>query len=307
MARLRSIKPGFFKNELLAEVPPVGRLLFAGMWGIADREGRLEDRPKRIKADVMPYDDFDAEAMVAQLASLGFLLRYEVDGARYLQIVNWDKHQQPHMHEAKSTIQAPYMHGASTVPTPDKHESSTGHARLELGSLTRTKDVEIDDSKDRGVQGGADAPAPQGKRTITAVPKPKSAPKVPFPANFMLTDEMNEWALADGCATVIDIRRETGEFIEYWTEGEGAGEKRKNWLLIWKKRMRLRAEIVMSQRAKGIQGNGATNRSGIGQTARERSDDKIIQRGRELYGPGAFGGVEETDIPLLPRPRPNAT
>ena len=48
MARARILKPGFFANELLAEIHPYGRLLFAGLWTLADREGRLEDRPKRI-------------------------------------------------------------------------------------------------------------------------------------------------------------------------------------------------------------------------------------------------------------------
>ena len=49
MARARNIKPGFFKNEFLAEMPCEVRLLFIGLWTLADREGRLEDRPKRIK------------------------------------------------------------------------------------------------------------------------------------------------------------------------------------------------------------------------------------------------------------------
>ena len=35
MARLRTIKPGFFMNEELASVPPLGRLLFEGLWCIA--------------------------------------------------------------------------------------------------------------------------------------------------------------------------------------------------------------------------------------------------------------------------------
>ena len=50
MARARNIKPGFFANENLAECDPLARLLFAGLWCLADREGRLEDRPKRIAA-----------------------------------------------------------------------------------------------------------------------------------------------------------------------------------------------------------------------------------------------------------------
>jgi len=48
MARSRNIKPGFFRNEMLAECSPLARLLFAGLWCLADRFGRLEDRPKRI-------------------------------------------------------------------------------------------------------------------------------------------------------------------------------------------------------------------------------------------------------------------
>ena len=53
MARTRSIKPSFFDNEILGDLPPLTRLLFIGLWGIADREGRLEDRPKRIKKELL--------------------------------------------------------------------------------------------------------------------------------------------------------------------------------------------------------------------------------------------------------------
>ena len=44
MARARNIKPGFFKNELLVGLPYEYRLLFIGLWTIADRDGRFEDR-----------------------------------------------------------------------------------------------------------------------------------------------------------------------------------------------------------------------------------------------------------------------
>ena len=51
MARARLLKPGFFTNEDLCELPAFGRLLFAGLWTIADREGRLEDRAIQRHAD----------------------------------------------------------------------------------------------------------------------------------------------------------------------------------------------------------------------------------------------------------------
>jgi len=54
VARARNIKPGFFKNDQLAECHPLARLLFAGLWCEADRAGRLKDRPKRLKVECLP-------------------------------------------------------------------------------------------------------------------------------------------------------------------------------------------------------------------------------------------------------------
>ena len=105
--RARNIKPGFFKNDTLAELDFAGRLLFIGLWGLADREGRLEDRPKKIKAEIFPYDDVNVDSFLGELAKLSFIIRYEVGGNRYIQIVNFDKHQNPHPRETPSTIPAP--------------------------------------------------------------------------------------------------------------------------------------------------------------------------------------------------------
>ncbi len=113
MARARNIKPGFFLNDLLAEIEPLGRLLFAGLWTIADREGRLEDRPKKIKAAVLPYDDCDVDHLLNELSKRDFIIRYEVNGEKYIQIVKWEKHQNPHYKEAKSEI-PPYPNNKSS-------------------------------------------------------------------------------------------------------------------------------------------------------------------------------------------------
>lgn len=106
--RLRTIKPGFFKNEDLAALPPLARLLFAGLWCIADREGRLEDRPRRIKALILPYDDdADANDLIERLAAAGFVERYEASGVKCIRIVNFLLHQQPHYKEVASVLPSP--------------------------------------------------------------------------------------------------------------------------------------------------------------------------------------------------------
>jgi len=124
MARSRNLKPGFFTNDLLAEVPPLGRLLFAGLWTLADREGRLEDRPKRIKAQLFPYDDCDVDALLRELAKRQFIQRYQVDGLRIIQVTTWCKHQNPHIKEPESTLPAPGQHSVPPVSESGEHEAS---------------------------------------------------------------------------------------------------------------------------------------------------------------------------------------
>ena len=125
MARSRNIKPGFFSNDVLAECEPLARLLFAGLWTIADREGRLEDRPKRIKAELLPYDDCNIDALLDALHSKGFILRYSVENQQLIQILAFTKHQNPHKNEVHSTLQQPEQHSTSTVQAQDKHSTST--------------------------------------------------------------------------------------------------------------------------------------------------------------------------------------
>lgn len=134
MARLRTLKPGFFSNEMLAEVPPLGRLLFQGLWCIADRAGRLEDRPRKIKAEVLPYDDADADELLQCLSAHGFILRYAAGEQRFIQIVNFDKHQSPHKMEAASIIPAPDDHDTSTLQAPDDDGLIVGSGILELNT-----------------------------------------------------------------------------------------------------------------------------------------------------------------------------
>lgn len=107
MSRARNIKPGLFKNEELSECSALARLLFIGLWCEADREGRLEDRPKRIKATLLPYDECDVDRMLWELSARGFIVRYEVAGVRYIAIPAFTKHQNPHKKEPASVLPSP--------------------------------------------------------------------------------------------------------------------------------------------------------------------------------------------------------
>ena len=121
--RARSIKPGLFKNEELADCPLVARYLFTGLWCMADREGRLEDRPRRIKIELLPYDDCDVNELLDTLQPHS-IVRYSVNGNRYIQVLNFSKHQNPHVNERASDIPPPTDSDISTVQVPEDSSSN---------------------------------------------------------------------------------------------------------------------------------------------------------------------------------------
>jgi hypothetical protein len=137
MARIRTVKPDFFLDSDLCELSPLHRLFFQGLWCHADRDGRLEDKPRELKVRILPYDSCEPETMLADLAARGFIVRYAVGGQSLIQIVSFLKHQHPHFKEPPSVLPSikvdqkevnPCMtiHGASSI-----HESPAGRVGRE--------------------------------------------------------------------------------------------------------------------------------------------------------------------------------
>lgn len=108
--RSRNLKPGLFANEMLGSAPATTTILFAGLWCEADREGRLEDRPKRLSAIIFPYrremTERKVDAALQWLHSRSLITRYTIDKKRYIQVTNFLEHQKPHLKERASIIPA---------------------------------------------------------------------------------------------------------------------------------------------------------------------------------------------------------
>jgi len=128
MARIRSIKPGFFTSEDVAELPLRARLTWIGLWTHCDDQGRAKDNVKLIKAAVWPLDQVtlsDIEDDLATLAKCGRIVRYEVDGKNYLAVTNWHDHQSPNR-PTRSKLPPPpeesgSTHAQSSEPAVSKH------------------------------------------------------------------------------------------------------------------------------------------------------------------------------------------
>lgn len=100
-------------NEDIIELPYEARLLFIGLWTLADREGRLENRPKKIKMSLFPADDINVAEQLENISKFGFIELYNADGTDVIHIVNFVKHQNPHGLEKDSDL--PNKDGVYTV------------------------------------------------------------------------------------------------------------------------------------------------------------------------------------------------
>lgn len=151
MARSRNIKPGFFLNDTLADISPMGRLLFIGLWTIADFKGCVAHSPRKIKAQVLPYDECDVEALLINLEQDRFIRSYVNCGKKYIKIVNFELHQNPHKNEREAGSDIPDYDEKSNEINELKHDGTKpdliGSTRAEPGFLIPDSLTLIPDSK----------------------------------------------------------------------------------------------------------------------------------------------------------------
>lgn len=205
MARARNIKPSFFQNEELGELSPITRLAFIGMWTIADYKGCIEFRPKRLKVQLMPYDDCDFEQIANDLDKSGLIAIYTVAGQRYIKIVKFEQHQNPHKNERESGSDIPDFDQASSIGAgssgiqnnPDKNGTAPADSPfLKPSSL----------NPDSGLQGSsAQTPAPAApKRT-------RKSATTPLPDGFCISEQVQAWAAKN---RVQNLDRHFASFID---------------------------------------------------------------------------------------------
>lgn len=160
MPRIRTIKPQFALDEELAELSATTRLFFILLWTHCDREGRCEDRPRWLWANIFPYEPgVDVEVLLKQLEP-NFITRYAVAGKRYIQVTNFLKHQLPHYKEIPSSLPAPKGQknsGYNAMPVKDSDREAVfkrdgGQCR----NCGTNNDLTIDHITPRSRGGGPD-------------------------------------------------------------------------------------------------------------------------------------------------------
>lgn len=95
MARIRSIHPGFFKDESYLACSAFARLLAIGLLTEADDQGIFEWKPITLKVSILPADSIDLAALLTELSLHDIVRRFEHKGRHYGAIRNFKRYQRP--------------------------------------------------------------------------------------------------------------------------------------------------------------------------------------------------------------------
>ena len=101
MARIRTIKPQFWRSPDIMALDYFQRLLFIGLFNLADDYGRGVYNPASIAADLFitefslnPHGVLtEVSNAFAEYSKRSMVAVYEVENRQYFQIMNWNDHQ----------------------------------------------------------------------------------------------------------------------------------------------------------------------------------------------------------------------
>lgn len=95
MPRIRSIHPGQWTDGDFMECSVYARLLCLALRNFADDRGAFRWKPKTIKAQCLPADNVDIEALLSELEENDQIIRYESSGKSYGLIADFTQWQKP--------------------------------------------------------------------------------------------------------------------------------------------------------------------------------------------------------------------
>lgn len=156
MSRIRSVHPGLWTDEAFVSLSPYARLLFMGIWNECDDRGTFPWSPLQMKMRVLPADNVDAVALMAELETADCICRYEIDGKKFGAVRNFCKFQRPKspndIHPKTAEILA-YVGHDGEVPAENR-EALPKHFPTPTEKTPQMEDGEED--------GGEEVKAPDG-------------------------------------------------------------------------------------------------------------------------------------------------
>lgn len=167
MARIRTIKPEFFTSEDIVALSPLARLLYVAIWLEADREGRLQWRPKTLKMRYLPADDCDVLKLATELVDAGLVVPYEANGVQLAEVPTFTRHQVINNRETPSALPA----RVTDAPATREARVTDAPARVKAEGK-------------EGKEGKGESRVPRAKSTL--------------PSDFGISSRVQAWAALKG-------------------------------------------------------------------------------------------------------------
>lgn len=177
--RIRTVKPEFWASESMGRLRRDSRLLFVGLWSLADDHGLFRADPRFVAGQLFPYDT-DAlktvEKGLRELVDEGSVVLYEAGGSSYGAITGWEKHQRI---DRKSKPKLPTPSESGSIQVVGGPILASPRGALVEGSVQAREPSSQDQGRDQGSGKGRDQGA--GSPPPAATRKPKKPKQVELP------------------------------------------------------------------------------------------------------------------------------
>lgn len=94
MARKRMIDPNIWQSEDFSKLSTLGKLVFIGLFSLADDEGRGRSNPVYLKSTLFPYEEgirsADIDKTLSEISSNMSVIFYSCNGSSYYSLYNWN-------------------------------------------------------------------------------------------------------------------------------------------------------------------------------------------------------------------------
>lgn len=97
MARKRMIDPSIWQSEDFGKLSTLAKIVFIGLFSLADDEGRGRCNPVYLKSTLFPYEEnirsADIDKTLSEISSNMSVVLYSCDGSSYYSLLSWDTFQ----------------------------------------------------------------------------------------------------------------------------------------------------------------------------------------------------------------------
>lgn len=148
MARKRMIDPTIWQSEDFGRLSTLAKIVFIGLFSLADDEGRGRCNPVYLKSTLFPYEEnirsTDIDKTLSEISSNMSVVLYSCDGSSYYSLLSWDTFQKI---DRPSQSKIPEYNKNTMKLLFDEH--STSNRRVFAPNIKEDNRKEIEDKRNR--------------------------------------------------------------------------------------------------------------------------------------------------------------